>query len=250
MEELLERAGGAMLLRGQRAKRCAIIEAATAVFCREGFSGASIDAIAAEAQVSRQTVYNQIGDKEKLLAAVVEGITARSSAMLFETLGTFPEKPENLEAELVAFAMRLTRNCVCDNDGAALRKLIQNEGQRYPELFAMWRDYGPGKNWPAIAARFARLAHQGSLEIDDPNLAARQFMALVNADLPTTTYLGDPPSDDELEAAVSNAVRTFMRAYRPRGPVTRDTKSLPSPLEGEGARWADEGSFSTKNTPV
>ena len=216
MDEVLETGSGVMLLRGQRAKRSAIIKAATAVFCREGFSGASIDAIAAEARVSRQTVYNQIGDKEKLLAAVVAGITARSSAMLFETLGTFPEKPQDVEAELIAFAMRLTRNCVCDNDGAALRKLIQNEGQRYPELFAVWRDYGPGKNWPAIASRFAQLAHQGYLEIDDPHLAARQFMALINADLPSTTYLGQPPSDAELREAATNAVRTFTRAYRSR----------------------------------
>ncbi len=216
MEQLPESGSGEMLLRGQRAKRSAIIEAATAVFCREGFSGASIDAIAAEARVSRQTVYNQIGDKEKLLAAVVAGITARSSAMLFETLCTFPEKPLDVEAELVAFAVRLTKNCVCDNDGAALRKLIETEGQRYPELFTVWRDYGPGKNWPAIADRLARLAHDGSLDIDDPNLAARQFMALIYADLPTTTYLGDPPSDGELLTAATNAVRTFTRAYRPR----------------------------------
>ena len=80
----------------------------------------------------------------------------------------------------------------------------------------LWRDYGPGKNWPAIAARLARLAHEGSLDIDDPNLATRQFMALIYADLPTTTYLGDPPSDAELLTAATNAVRTFTRAYRPR----------------------------------
>ena len=41
------------------------------VFCREGFAGANIDLIAAEAGVSRQTVYNHHGDKEKLFMAVV-----------------------------------------------------------------------------------------------------------------------------------------------------------------------------------
>jgi AcrR family transcriptional regulator len=201
---------------GQNAKRCAIIEAATAAFCRDGFTGASIDAIAADAGVSRQTVYNQLGDKEKLFAAVVHGITARSSEMLFKTLGSFPQQPDDIEAELTAFAVRLTRNCMCDADGRALRRLIENEGQRYPELFETWREYGPGKNWPAIAARFAKLAHDGVLEIDDANLAARQFMALVNADLPTTLDMGDRPSDAVLETAARNAVRTFLRAYAPR----------------------------------
>lgn len=201
---------------GQNAKRCAIIEAATTAFCRDGFTGASIDAIAADAGVSRQTVYNQIGDKEKLFAAVVHGITARSSEMLFRTMGSFPQQPADLEAELVAFAVRLTRNCMCDADGRALRKLIENEAQRYPELFETWREYGPGKNWPPIAARFAKLAHDGLLEIDDADLAARQFMALVNADLPATREMGERPSDAALETAARNAVRTFLRAYGKR----------------------------------
>src|SRR5687767_13624141 len=201
--------------RGQSAKHRSILEAATAVFVREGVAGASIDAIAAEAGVSRQTVYNQIGDKEKLFAAVVQDVTSRSSARLFETIGTFPDKPDDVEADLIEFAIRLTGNCMCDADGTALRRLIERESQRYPELFAMWKEYGPGRSWPAIAARFAKLAHQGGLVIDDVNLAARQFMALVNADLPHTTHLGQRPTDAELRRAATNAVRTFMRAYGP-----------------------------------
>lgn len=205
----------AAVARGQSAKHRSILDAATAVFVREGVAGASIDTIAAEAGVSRQTVYNQIGDKEKLFIAVVQDVTARSSARLFETLGTFPDTPNDIEAELIEFAVRLTGNCMCDADGTALRKLIEREGQRYPELFAMWKEYGPGQSWPAISARFGKLAHQGGLEIHDVNLAARQFMALVNADLPNTIYLGERPSDAELRKAATNAVRTFMRAYGP-----------------------------------
>ena len=72
---------------------------------------------------------------------------------------------------------------MCSRDGKFLRRLVQNEGERYPELFAGWREDGPGKTWAALAARFARLAHAGYLDIDDPDLAARQFLALVNADL-------------------------------------------------------------------
>ncbi|TIT60113.1 MAG: TetR/AcrR family transcriptional regulator, partial [Mesorhizobium sp.] len=44
--------------RSHEAKRISVVEAAASVFCREGFAGANIDLIAAEAGVSRQTVYN------------------------------------------------------------------------------------------------------------------------------------------------------------------------------------------------
>ena len=82
-----------------------------------------------------------------------------------------------LEADLSAFAFRLNSTCVCSRDGKFLRRLLLNEGHRYPELFAGWREDGPGKTWAALAARFARLAHAGYLNIDDPDLAARQFLA-------------------------------------------------------------------------
>ena len=200
--------------RGNYNKRCAIIAAATAVFVRDGYVGASIDAIAEEANVSRQTIYNQIGDKERLFVEVVRGINEQGSARLVETLATFPDAPQDIGRELVEFAIRLTRNCLCDEGSRALRKLIENEGSRYPELFETWKDYGPGKNWPAISALFARLAHDGDIELDDPDLAARQFMALIRADLPNEP--GETVSNAELEQAARNGVRTFLRAYGKR----------------------------------
>ena len=199
--------------RGHAEKRVSIIDAAACVFCREGFGGTNIDMIAGEANVSRQTVYNHHGDKENLFRTVVRDVTERINAGIFETLATFPDKPTDLEAELTAFAVRLQRNCICNRDGKFLRKLIQSEGERYPELFADWRENGPAKTWSALAARFARLALAGHLDLDDPDLAARQFLALVNADLQTSMLLGDAIDDATLTNSSRNAVRTFLRAY-------------------------------------
>lgn len=206
-------------LRSHSAKRLSVLDAAARVFCREGFAGANIDLIAAEAGVSRQTVYNHHGDKENLLVAVVREITERINAGVFDTLATFPDKPVDLEAELIAFAVRLNQNCLCNRDGKFLRKLLQTEGERYPELFAGWRDQGPAKTWAALAARFARLTLAGWLDLDDPDVAARQFLALVNADLQMALIFGDTVSEEQLEAAATNAVRCFLRAYGKPRPI-------------------------------
>ncbi|TIO70199.1 MAG: TetR/AcrR family transcriptional regulator, partial [Mesorhizobium sp.] len=144
--------------RSHEAKRISVVDAAASVFCREGYAGANIDLIAAEAGVSRQTVYNHHGDKEKLFMAIVRDLTERCNAGIFATIATFPDQPADLEADLVAFAVRMNRNCICNRDGRFLRKLIQAEGERYPELFAEWREQGPGRTWSALAARFARLS--------------------------------------------------------------------------------------------
>lgn len=194
-------------------KRMSVIEAAAHVFCQEGFGAANIDLVAAQAGVSRQTIYNHHGDKEKLFLAVVREMTERINAEIFETLATFPDKPTDLKADLIAFGVRMMANCACSRDGKFITKLIQREGERYPTLFEAWQQDGPGKTWAALAARFARLALAGHLQMEDPDLAARQFMALLRADLQMSMLLGKAPTDEELQSAASNAVATFLRAY-------------------------------------
>ena len=198
--------------RSHEAKRVSVVDAAASVFCREGYAGANIDLIAAEAGVSRQTVYNHHGDKEKLFVAVVRDLTERCNAGIFATIASFPDQPGDLEADLIAFAVRMNRNCICNRDGRFLRKLIQAEGERYPELFAEWREQGPGRTWSALAARFARLAFAGHLSIGDPDVAARQFLALVNAELQITFMLGGTPTEEEVLRSATNGVRTFRSA--------------------------------------
>lgn len=190
-----------------------VVDAAASVFCREGYAGANIDLIAAEAGVSRQTVYNHHGDKENLFVAVVRDLTERCNAGIFATIASFPDQPTDVEADLIAFAVRMNRNCICNRDGRFLRKLIQAEGERYPELFAEWREQGPGRTWSALAARFARLAFAGHLSIGDPDVAARQFLALVNAELQITFMLGGTPTEEEVLRSATNGVRTFLSAF-------------------------------------
>lgn len=217
--------------RGQCAKRISILEAAANVFCREGFSGASIDEIAAEACVSRQTIYNHYREKETLFTAVVEDVMDRTNAALFTILATFPDNADNLDDDLTGFAVRLSENCICNKDGRFLRKLVQSEGERYPHLFQAWRQHGPGKITTALGALFARLSHKGVLRIDDFDLAARQFLALVNADLQMITLLGETPSPEQLQSAARNAVRTFLRAY---AGSADDSSRTPAPLVAVG----------------
>jgi AcrR family transcriptional regulator len=199
-----------------QSKRQAILNAAADVFAEQGFAGASIDAIAARAGVSRQTIYNQLGDKDNLFKVIVADITDRSSAGFFRVLDSFPVSPDNLEEELTHFSAQLLRKAICDPNGRWLRKLVETEGARFPELFETWKEYGPGKKYPAIAARLAQLAHAGYLDLDDPALAARQYMALLASDLRIDQQLGRVTPESEIDQMAANATRTFLRAFSRR----------------------------------
>lgn len=197
-------------------KRMAILDAAKRHFVRDGFGAVSIDAIAMEAGVSRQTVYNQLGDKEQLLVAVIEDVTSRSSAVLMSVVATFPDKPDDIESALTEFGIRLMGRCMCDIDGRALAWLMEREAKRHPELFETWKAYGPGEDWPIIAACFGRLAQDGYLDLDDPSVAARHFVALINADLPNDEGPCTRPTETALRKAAATGVKTFLRAFGSR----------------------------------
>src|ERR1700712_2496679 len=53
------------------AKRQAILEAAKNLFIRNGYANTSMDAVAAEAGVSKLTVYSHFTDKETLFSCAV-----------------------------------------------------------------------------------------------------------------------------------------------------------------------------------
>ncbi len=55
-----------------RATRQRVLDAARALFVRRGYAGTTVEAIAARAQVSVQTVYNTVGGKAAVLKAVYD----------------------------------------------------------------------------------------------------------------------------------------------------------------------------------
>ena len=122
---------------GALSKRQLILNAAAANFCQEGYAGASIDGVEAMAGVSRQTIYNQIGDKEKLFKAVVAELTERSTSDFFAVLETFPSEPKDLEKELTAFAKRLPHARYVEFEDAEHEILMERDDIRA----RFWREF-------------------------------------------------------------------------------------------------------------
>src|SRR5262245_59825259 len=78
-------------------KHDAILDAARRVFQREGYS-ASMDLVAAEAGLSKQTVYNHFGSKEGLFRAIVDHVSGELLDVLVEGGGARADPATTLEA--------------------------------------------------------------------------------------------------------------------------------------------------------
>jgi len=206
--------------RGWPVKRRAITDAAARVFVREGFDRASVDAIAAEAGVSKRTVYNHFGDKENLFSSVIQAtldsVLEEASAVLDETLA----ESEDLQRDLVVFARRFVRLFLRD-DVSALRRLLMAEAVRHPELLAGWLAAGRDRGTVQIARILGRLVDRGKLELPDPVRAAWQLTLLMTMEPWQQSAFGTIAlSDRELDAILVPNVELFLRAHEPR-PVGR-----------------------------
>jgi AcrR family transcriptional regulator len=203
--------------RGRIDKRRAILAAAEAVFTREGYTLAGIDAIAVEAGVSKPTIYNHLGGKENLFRTVMIEAAIESRGRILAALEAFPTDDDELHPRLTAIAHRVVE-CQAGEKGWALQRLVYAEAARFPDLYDTIREGATVQIIDALAGRLARLAHGGYLDIEDPVTAANQFLGLISGDLPTLTALGTRPVDDAaLDRAVTAGVTTFLRAFSPRG---------------------------------
>ena len=75
-------------------KRRAILDAARTLFLRNGYAGTSMDDVAALAAVSKQTVYKNFADKQRLFTEFIGSDIAQvegSSHALIETDAGHPE---------------------------------------------------------------------------------------------------------------------------------------------------------------
>ena len=195
-------------------KRRAILDAATAVFLRNGYVGTSMDEIAALARVSKQTVYKHFADKERLFEAIVAAAVDAAGNPVLEEVEALGET-DDLAADLTAFA-RDQLHRVMQPRLMQLRRLVIGEANRFPELGRGFYERGAGRSIAGLAKAFERLTERGLLRAPDPELAATHFNWLVMAaPVNRAMLLGDEaiPSAAELDRYAEGGVAAFLAAY-------------------------------------
>lgn len=193
-------------------KRQAIIEAAARVFLDQGFGAASMDTIAAEAGVSKQTVYSHFGAKEALFEAIVQDKCIELMAPV-----SFPSaSDQDHEQTLREVARRFVVTVLADPNTALFRVVIAESG-RFPELARAFYGAGPATAVEDLAGFLAELERTGVLSIADAKASARLFFAMLRGDLYVRRLLGlaAEPGPEEVDAVVSVAVTAFLAAYAP-----------------------------------
>lgn len=192
-------------------KRHAIVAAAKQAFLRDGY-GAGMDAIAAAAAVSKQTVYNHFGSKEELFKAVVDEVSAQLLAPLAD--------PQHLGAEPRRALARIGQTylrLLLAPETIALHRIIVAEAPRFPALARDIFASGPGRAVASLARSLAEADRRGVLRVPQPELSAEQFFGALAGLLRLRALMLVSTGIDEqsVTSAVEHAVTAFLRAHAP-----------------------------------
>lgn len=202
---------------GSEQKRTAIVEAALRLFLRDGFERVSVDAIAAEAGVSKRTIYNHYGDKESLFLSVIEdtfnSMIGAFVGLMDKYLTDLPD--DGVEDGIISFSREIALLAVRLPDRSAIIRLMMAEAPHFPALMAV--QMRPRGITSAIADRLARLDARGLLDVPEPQDAASHLFALTMGQLNNRSMYGAIKlSEDEVTRMATSGARAFLRAYRPR----------------------------------
>ncbi|WP_434446809.1 TetR/AcrR family transcriptional regulator [Lentzea sp. E54] len=187
-------------------KQAAILDAAEALFVADGYELTSVDAIAAQAQVSKRTVYDHFGDKQTLFSAVLERANEAMTAHVRAAIEQELTSGRDLREALTAFAMRVVTEAFPSSDYVTFRRLSA-QGLSAPRLDPAVRD-NPER---MLEDRFAHLAETGAIRAAEPQRAVKHFTALTL--LLALEALKDDPECASIPAIIADGVDVFLRAY-------------------------------------
>ena len=192
----------------KRDRRDRILKAAIEVFAQTGYSGASMNAIATCAGLTKPTLYQYFPSKDALFQAIL-------AAPRDEMLLAF-DAPDRVDmvALLYQFAWRYA-SVAMRPEYLSLARLIIGEAHRFPAIGRDYQSSGPNKVLAGMMGFMCHHRDAGRLGFDDAELAAEDFWGLILS-APRNLALHVPDADigpEVLARYINNGLAVFLRAY-------------------------------------
>jgi TetR/AcrR family transcriptional regulator, mexJK operon transcriptional repressor len=193
-----------------RKKRNIILENSTAAFLSEGYD-ASVERIAQESGVVRQTVYNLFKSKEGLFTAVIGGLIAETTP---KDLLNFPREPDIRKALLKLGVNYLS--LMLNPKVLQMFRVIVSQVSLDPGLSEQVFARSGGLLKKHLVNYLEDQARAGVVAMDDADMAAEQFLGMLlgNLHLRASHGLGGE-SARLMKRRAEAAVTAFLAAYAP-----------------------------------
>ena len=189
----------------------AILTAARDLFLAHGYGGVSMDNIAAEASVSKATLYSHFVDKDALYRAIVE------SKVQDYQLSDFSNRlTDNMEADLLLIAESL-QDLIYDEEAVIMLRMVISEARQRSPLVELFDAAGPRKVFQRIIDYLAERKQAGDDWIEDPEDDAELFTGLITGHrrlIQVLMGVRAVPDATERQQIAQKAVASYLKLRR------------------------------------
>ena len=150
-----------------------IVQAAHDLFLRDGYVSTSVDAIAAQAKVTKRTIYGYFPDKRALFAGVIEAAVGEPLEFHIPLEGIVT--PEGLRSALHTVAYGLNE-VIMRPDYVQLLRVTITEVSSQPDLEALFEQGVTRRSLRVVTGLLETANRHGTVTVKHPDVAARMFV--------------------------------------------------------------------------
>ena len=187
-----------------------ILDAAQALFYQQGFDETSLAMIINEAGGSRRSIYNEFGNKQGLLMAVIQRQVKVQSEIL-----TLINRDIDAKAALNQVCFKFVKGML-SADLMSLFRLVVQQVVKFPELGEMIYQKGPMAGILPLVDYLDWLTAQKLLKVANSHFSAQMLIEMAKGPLHTRSLLlpNKKTTDEEITRQVAKAVELFLNAHK------------------------------------
>lgn len=185
-------------------------DAAVATFLEHGYDAATMEAIAQAAGITKRTLYARYPDKRAVFLDVIPWALTRTVAR---------ENPEVDGEDLPTVLLAIGRGALqhaLDPDTIRLHRIAMDVSARFPEFAVSAESFGWSRRHRQVVDLLRRHQEDGTIEVDDVELTAEHFLAMVEVLPARLADFGVYRKKKEQEGRLEYAVDLFLRGVLPR----------------------------------
>jgi AcrR family transcriptional regulator len=182
------------------------------VFLAEGFAGATTDAIAKAAGVSKQTLYVYYSDKEQLMVDVLASLITELNRDQPVLQGSRPvDSVAELRTALLDIASGMLQ-ALSGEDYLALTRVIIADSPRVPQIGQLWAKTMTSAIRSVVADQLEQARRARVIDVDDVEVPTRLFVGgVLSYVLPDAIVAHDGPVTLPAPDVIERLVNTFLR---------------------------------------
>ncbi len=186
-----------------------ILDAAQKLFYHKGFDETSLEMIINESGGSRRSIYDEFGNKQGLLMAVIQR-QVKLQTEIFTSINRDLEAKEALNQVCFEFVKGMLSPALM-----SLFRLVVQQVVKFPELGEMVYQKGPMAGILPLVEYLQYLAGQNKIKADNFQFSAQMLIEMAKGPLHTRSLLlpDSFATDEEIKQQVKKAVDIFLNAH-------------------------------------